>query len=146
MQHGEAVAESVDPSRPLSGRGRNELRLIAGFMRQARVKIDEVWHSEKLRARQTAELISKELALNNVLEKKWLKPDDPVKEVFKEIGKNHRTVMIVGHMPFLQKLVSSLLAVGQEKKLVKFEPGGVVFMEDGQFGWQVAWMVIPEII
>lgn len=146
LQHGEAALENVDPSRPLTLKGKNDLLKIAGFMRQAGVKIDEIWHSTKLRAKQTAEIMAKELSLNKVVEREGLKPNDPIGLVREEIEKDHRSALISSHLPFLQKLVSSLLIETEDKEMLKFTPGTVVFLERGGFGWQVVWMISPEVI
>ena len=146
MQHGEAEAEQVDPKRPLTLKGKNDLLKVAGFLRQAGVKIDEIWHSGKLRAEQTGQIIAKELSLNNVIERKGLKPNDPVDIIRADIAKDHKCVLIASHLPFLQKLVCRLLTDREDKELIKFTPGTIVFLEQGAFGWQIVWLVSPEII
>lgn len=146
MQHGEAAPESVDASRPLTLKGKNDLLKVASFMRQARVRVDEVWYSPKLRAKQTAEIVAKEINLTKLIEQNWLKPNDPIDFALTEIQKKKAAVLITGHLPFIQKLASFLLSEAQDKELIKFVPGSVMFLEGGKFSWQVAWMINPEII
>ena len=58
VQHGEAVAESVDPNRPLSGPGRVTVEQVAAWAAWQGVKVDQIRHSGKLRAEQTAAISS----------------------------------------------------------------------------------------
>lgn len=56
-QHGEAEREEVDPARPLTEKGRNDVRKVALFTAGAHVRVERIFHSGKLRARQTAEIL-----------------------------------------------------------------------------------------
>lgn len=146
MQHGEAEAEQVDPQRPLTLKGKNDLLKVAGFLRQAGSKIDEIWHSGKLRAEQTGQIIAKELSLKKVVEQEGLKPNDPVDIISSTIARDHKCVLIASHLPFLQKLACKLLTGREDKELIKFTPGTVAFFEQGSFGWQIVWLISPEVI
>jgi phosphohistidine phosphatase len=55
VHHGDAVGPDVNPMRPLSDRGRVESDMLAQKAAERGVKPDIIWHSGKLRARQTAE-------------------------------------------------------------------------------------------
>ncbi|MES9849230.1 MAG: histidine phosphatase family protein, partial [Candidatus Thiodiazotropha sp.] len=54
VQHGEACKKEVDPDRPLTDRGREDIDRLATFLKQAGIRPDRVVHSGKLRAMQTA--------------------------------------------------------------------------------------------
>ena len=56
VQHGEAVGPDLDPMRPLSERGRTQTARLAEAAVRRGVIPAVVWHSGKLRARQTAEI------------------------------------------------------------------------------------------
>jgi Histidine phosphatase superfamily (branch 1) len=58
MQHGAALAKDVDPARPLSEQGEQDVRRIAAFLARAGVGVGRIWHSGKRRAEQTAELLA----------------------------------------------------------------------------------------
>lgn len=146
IQHGEAENEQIDPKRPLTLKGKNDLLKIAGFLRQAGVKIDEIWHSGKLRAEQTGQIIAQELGLKNIQSKEGLKPNDPVDVISTMLADDRKSVMLASHLPFLQKLACRLLTGREDKELVKFTPGTIAFLEQGAFGWQIVWLVKPEII
>ncbi len=148
VQHGEAASETVDPSRPLTGKGMADVLKVAGFLK-GKINADIIWHSTKLRARETAGIFAEALLPKNGLsEKQGLAPNDPVhgiKEIIlKEMPKH---LMIVSHLPFLAKLASLLLADSENNNLVTFRQAGVVCLEQTDQGnWAVAWIVIPELI
>ena len=55
VHHGEAVGPEVDPRRPLSAAGREAVVKLAAAAAARGARPEIVWHSGKLRARQTAE-------------------------------------------------------------------------------------------
>jgi phosphohistidine phosphatase len=78
VHHADAVSPEVDPQRPLSERGRAHAERLAGEAAARGVKPAAVWHSGKLRARQTAEPFWR--ACNPLAEFaaiRGLQPDDP---------------------------------------------------------------------
>jgi phosphohistidine phosphatase len=55
--------------------------------------------------------------------------------------------MLVGHMPFMARLASVLLAGDAVTLTVSFRPGSVVCLEEGDDeAWDIAWMIRPELI
>ena len=57
VHHADAVSPDVDAQRPLSERGRMQAERLAAESARRGVKPEVVWHSGKLRARQTAEAL-----------------------------------------------------------------------------------------
>ena len=55
VHHAEAVGPEVEPQRPLSAAGRIHAEALAAAAAARGVKPEVIWHSGKLRARQTAE-------------------------------------------------------------------------------------------
>jgi phosphohistidine phosphatase len=148
IQHGEATTEEVDPSRPLTAKGRSDVEKIASFLKGARVCPTLMLHSGKTRARQTAEVIAAQLGPGcQVKEREGLAPNDSVHGLLKEISEIPNDLMIVGHLPFLGKMASSLLTASEARNLVAFRQGGVVcFQRNEDKAWQVAWMITPELL
>jgi phosphohistidine phosphatase len=148
VQHGEATTEQVDPARPLTAKGRNDVQKIASFLKGAGLGPVVISHSGKTRARQTAEIIAAQLRPSDqVTERDGLAPNDPVKSVAKEVSGVANDLMIVGHLPFLGKLAARLLAGVESKNVVAFRQGGIVCLQRNEDQtWQVAWMVIPELL
>jgi phosphohistidine phosphatase len=108
VRHGEAVPAEADPKRPLSARGRNEVEGTTRGLRDQGARVDEIWHSEKLRAKQTAKIIARTLGVKVIIEKKGLNPDDPATPIAEFLRQTDKTILIAGHLPFLPKLASLL--------------------------------------
>ena len=54
VQHGQAESKSVDPTRPLTGKGRQEVERVAKVAGQMHLQVRQIRHSGKTRADQTA--------------------------------------------------------------------------------------------
>ncbi|MFQ5936778.1 MAG: phosphohistidine phosphatase SixA [Acidiferrobacterales bacterium] len=146
VQHGDALPEDVDPERPLSDRGRIDVERAGGFLAARKTKLDRVIHSGKTRAQQTAERLANSIAPDApVTMTTGLNPLDDPKPLVQEIGAWRDDVMLVGHLPFMGKLVSWLVVGSPQGSVVTFEPGSVVCLEKGEHGWSVAWMIRPEL-
>ena len=123
VRHGDAVPEEIDPARPLTAKGQAEVEATAHELKEEGVLIDEIWHSGKLRAKQTAEIIARVLNISNVIKKNGLNPNDSVAPIAKLIRQSNKTILIAGHLPFLGELA---LLFGKTEKI---ESGGVVRVE-----------------
>ena len=148
IQHGEAASEDVNPSRPLTPKGSQEVKKIASFLTQMDLGSISIRHSGKLRARQTGEIIAASLGpVCRVQQVENLSPNDPVQNLTEEVGKMNADLMIVGHLPLLGKLASGLLTGSESKNPVAFRQGGVVCLRRNEDQtWQVTWMVTPGIL
>jgi phosphohistidine phosphatase len=130
--HADAVGPDVDPQRPLSPDGRTHAERIAQRAKECGVTPAAIWHSGKLRARQTAEAYWR--ACNPLAEFsaiRGLQPTDPPEwirdriaedSIERSLGEGARAVMLVGHMPNLPKVLR--LLTGNE--LAEFPPHGLV--------------------
>lgn len=148
VRHGEAVPPEVDPACPLSERGRTEVERLAGFMRQARIGVARVIHSGRLRARQTAEILAAQFAPDVTLETSdMLDPGAPPQRFALQVAGLDFDTLVVGHLPFMAKLVA-LLAIGREDQtIVNYPPGTVVCLEQSADGaWSIAWMMRPSLL
>ncbi len=147
VQHGEAVLETVDPERPLSQKGREDVSKVAKFLSLKNLQIDEVWHSEKLRTKETAAIFHKVLCPNaGIFQKDKMKPNDPISDIEIEIAAYDKNVMLVGHLPFMSKLCSKLIAGNEDKPVVNFQQGGVATVEKSQNFWRINWIIIPAVV
>lgn len=148
VQHAEAKREEEDPARPLSERGRAEVRRVADFLRARGLRVSRIHHSGKLRARQTAEALAEGVSsAEGVGEAAGLAPLDDVKVWAERLRGETEDLMLVGHLPHLEKLAGLLLAGDPERKVVGFRQGGVACLEwDEAGGWLAVWVLIPEIL
>lgn len=147
VQHGEALPEDVDPQRRLTEVGRDEARRLANFLAKAGVRIARIVDSGKTRARQTAEILGARIAPGVAIElEAGLNPNDPVEPVAERIQNWREDTMLVGHLPFLAKLVAVLVGGRGDARVCAFRPGSVVCLERDEAGsWSVSWMLRPEL-
>ena len=78
MQHGEALSPGEDSRRPLSARGRKETEKMASFLQSIGLELHSIWHSQKLRAVETAQILASYLDKEEVRERKDMNPLDSV--------------------------------------------------------------------
>jgi phosphohistidine phosphatase len=148
VQHGEACAKDVDPERPLTVQGRADVERMAVLMRQAGIRVERVIHSGKLRARQTAELLAKAMSPRVEAEVSGLmNPNDNPTAFDWQSESWDRDTLIVGHLPFMGRLVSHLLIEDADRALVSFQPGSMACLEHaGAERWLLNWMLRPELL
>ena len=137
VQHGISLSEEVDPEKSLSPDGEERSRKIAEFLKEKSVQVDVLWHSPKKRAVQTAHILSETVASPEIQERKDLNPMDPVGNLSKEIEPLNKNLMIVGHLPFLQKLISLLLSGKEDSQFISIKNSD---------SWKVLWAVTPELL
>ena len=146
VQHGEACAKEVDPERPLTAQGRADVERLAGFLQRAGVRVPRVIHSGKLRARQTAEGLAGAVAPGiGPEEVGFLGPNDAV--TAHDWRGEDGDLLVVGHLPYLGRLVAWLVSGETEPPLTAFRPGSIVCLETVDDGaWRIAWMLRPELL
>lgn len=148
VQHGEAESKEVNPQRPLTEQGMSDVQRIAGALKQAGVEVKRIIHSGKLRARQTAEILAIELAPELPLETSDLiNPNDNPGGFDLQNNSCNTDTMIVGHLPFMAKLVSRLVTGDDDVTPVAYQPGSVVCLElTADNNWHINWMLRPELL
>jgi phosphohistidine phosphatase len=148
VQHGEACVKDVDPKRPLTEHGKAEVERLAAFLHQAGIQVARLIHSGKLRAVQTAEILAKAIGPGVELESSGLiNPNDNPKAFDWQQGSWIKDTLIVGHLPFLAKLVSHLVIDDEDRLITAFQPGSVVCLEhQNDTLWQINWMIRPELL
>jgi len=145
IQHGIALPEEKDPEKSLSPEGKEETQRTAEFLKTKNIEVDAVWHSPKLRAIQTAQIIVNSILFSETKERDDLNPLDPVENFPEEIKSSNKNLMIVGHLPFLQKLASLLLSGSDTNQFISFKNSGVVCLEYTDT-WKIAWIVTPALL
>jgi len=148
VQHAEAKSEKEDPSRSLSEKGMNDIKKVASYVSKCNLNIHTIFHSTKLRAKQTAEVLSEHLKPSvGISEVDGLAPlDDPDiwAQRLKDIPDD---VILVGHLPHLDKLASLLLSGDKDKNVISLKMAGIVCIQrTDASSYTLQWMVIPEIV
>ncbi len=146
-QHGKAESEEEDPRRPLSAEGREETERVARAAATAGIRVDAVWHSTKLRARQTAEIFAEALKpVNGIHEQDWLGPLDDPRTAVEAARERGEAVLMVGHLPHLSRLPSLLLTGGPERRVVDVRFSGIIALAEREEGWMLSWYLRPELL
>ena len=147
VQHGKSLPKEQDPDRGLSREGIHDVERIAEVAKGYGVHLASISHSGKKRAQQTAEIFASALRPEGgVHEKSGLKPLDDVK-AFAGGLTNQENLMIVGHLPFMEKLTSFLITGDVERPVFRFQNGGIVCLDEDPEakGWVIKWTLMPEI-
>src|SRR5215475_3576573 len=140
VHHGEAVGPDVDPRRPLSPSGREVVERLAHFAATRGVKPAAVWHSGKLRAKETAEAFWR--ACNPFAEfsaTKDLQPDDPPEWIRDRLRGESRDILLAGHYPHLPRLLTLLTGPSN----ASFPLHGIVALTSDDDGgtWREEWRI-----
>jgi phosphohistidine phosphatase len=146
VRHGEAVTDLEDPRRPLSPEGRRQVERVAERARQAGADPRHIFHSGKLRARETAAILARTLFPDDdsidLRAISGLSPDDDPASAAELVSVMEEDVMLVGHLPHLPRLVGRL--TGQA---VSFSTATMVCLERlgpaARPGWFVKWIATP---
>ena len=148
VQHGEALPRELDSERPLSDQGRQDAERLARFLAGRGVHVSRVWHSGKTRARQTAELLAATVAPGVKAEARaGLAPNDPTEAFAETLASWREDAMVVGHLPFMARLVTHLVTKSDDGRIVAYLPGSLVCLERDEDGaWAIAWMLRPELM
>jgi phosphohistidine phosphatase len=150
VQHAQAKSKEMDPERPLTEKGMQDIRRVAGFLEMSSdLNIANIFHSGKTRARQTAEALGD-----------FLKPQEGIHEVeglnpladpaiwAQRLAAEAADLALVGHLPHMSRTASLLLAGDPQKEIIAFQQGGVVCLTRTSEGtaWSLGWMVTPGIL
>lgn len=147
VQHGEAASKDVNPDRPLTEKGKADSQKTASFLKKAGILVNNIWHSTKTRAIETASIFAKDLAAERVEQKDGLAPNDPVDNIFSSIARREEDIMIVGHLPFLQKLASLSLTGFEANGIVQLSMAGCVCLKrDENSKWVLVFAIIPDLL
>lgn len=146
VQHGKARLKAENPDRPLTDEGRRDIdAVILLMMRFGAITATRVFHSGKLRAAQTAQRIAARLDVP-IEETDGLAPmDDPAIWQLRLDGPKE-DIMLVGHLPHLERLTSLLLCGDPEADTVRFFNGGVVCLDGGEGSWTLHWSITPSLV
>ncbi len=147
VQHGKAQPKEIDPEQGLSEEGIAEVKRIAQAAKGYHIHVRQIWHSTKVRARQTASLFQEALTPEEPMQvMEGLAPLDDVKAVANRVA-DEPNLMLVGHLPFMERLISYLITGSVEKRVFKFQNGGIVCLdrEAGSKDWFIKWALMPTI-
>ena len=146
VQHGEAKSKTEDSGKSLTEQGEQDVRKVATWAAKNGLLVNQIRHSGKLRAEQTAKILRDHLTPpEGVIAVSGMSPSDDVRPMSEVLQNESRPVMVVGHLPFLSRLASYLLINDPEQTIIKFRMGGIVSLTSEEDQWTVAWIVTPAL-
>jgi len=152
IRHAHAVAADEDAERPLSKKGREQVKRLAKFLEDSKAfQPEEIWHSPLLRSRQTAKLLAKKLEFSApLIEVEGLEPEDDARATAVRLKNLRRDIAIVGHEPHLSALAAELFAKKAATSAFVLRKSSVLALERDRGGrgarWLVRWQVSPELL
>ena len=146
VRHGQARTQGDDADRTLTDQGQDEIEMIARWAAGSGVEPAQIRHSGKRRAEQTATILQDRLSADEgVVVGVGLSPNDDVRLVAETLESEQRTLMLVGHLPFLSRLISLLLLNDADRELIDFPTGAMACLLRKDENWRLAWLVTPEL-
>jgi len=144
VRHGEAKRAVEDPERGLTDLGLRQAEATAGWTAAAGGAPHQIWHSGKKRAEETAGIFARNLRpAAGVVPIRGLAPNDDVIPVSELIEAESKPVMLVGHMPFMSRLASLLVAGDPERVGFGMAEAAVAWLTRRQGRWFVRALVTP---
>jgi len=147
IQHGKSLSKDEDPDQGLSAEGIAETERIANQAKDDGVTVSQIRHSVKTRARQTAEIFAG--ALNpkqGIREVSGIKPLDDVAAYAANIDPAE-DIMLVGHLPFMERMTAFLITGSIDKPVFKFQNSGIVCLDKDPEAqtWVIRWALMPKV-
>jgi phosphohistidine phosphatase len=138
LRHGKAEAGGLgfdDAERKLTGKGKEEIALIAQWMASRGIKFDLIATSPLKRARETAGIIAASRGLKNRITV-WesLAPGGNFEDFWRDIGAcdENATVLIIGHEPTCSMIISRII-FGHESAAIVMTKGGLAKIRNHSF-------------
>ena len=147
VQHGLSLPKDQDPEKGLAPKGMEDVKRIAEVAQNYGVVVECIVHSGKKRALQTAGILAGILKpAQGIREISGIKPLDDVAEVAPRVDFQANT-MVVGHLPFLERLTSFLITGQKEPVVFKLQNGGILCLD--RIGNQdtpvIKWALMPSV-
>ena len=147
VRHGEATSKEQNPARPLTESGAKDVEQIAAWLTSTKLSVDEIRHSGMLRAQQTAEIFAQHLGLLELpAETPGLSPNDDVQPVADALKRETKSLMLVGHLPFMGRLVGCLVVGDPRQTAARFDAAGVVVLQRDDDRWSIVCAISPQLL
>jgi len=148
MRHGTAAGPDIDPEQGLSALGRDEISRLAERLASRGIQFSRIFHSNKTRAKQTAELMMRGVSPNaDVSLRAGLSPNDDPQIVMDEMASWSSDTLAVSHLPLVPGLLAIIPGVGSASMRINFVPGTIVCIEKAgdkqERDWKLSWSESP---
>jgi phosphohistidine phosphatase len=150
MRHGIAAPKDVDPNQGLTAEGRQAIEQLAKRLlaeqtqlpTRQKINIAQIFHSDKTRAQQTAEIMAGIIApAVTPVCREGLKPNDNPQNLLADIETWDRDTLITSHLPFIPGLLNLLT---QSQHSIAFDPATIACLSKTDDSWQLDWIARAE--
>lgn len=147
VQHGKSRPKAEDPQQELSEAGATDVQRIAQVAANYGVRVSAIVHSGKPRAAQTAEILAEALAPpNGVRRAEGIGPLDDVAAFARDLRMD-KDEMIVGHLPFLERLLAHLVVGSGAHPIFRMQNGGIICLDHYPETSRpvIHWALMPKV-
>jgi len=108
-----------DYDRPLSKKGKLDIKIISEFLKGKKTKFDLAYVSKSKRTQQTYKSLEKKIKINKVIfsKKLYLCDSDTILKFIKRTKSKYKNLLLINHEPLCKKLILKLI----KKKYIKFK-------------------------
>ena len=152
LRHGEAGRRSPSPGdskRSLTAEGKQEIVDLSNGLKSLEIKLNCIFTSPLLRAKQTAEIVAKSLKYKGKIEEIGaLKPEGSRLEFYSALSKlkQDSVVLVVGHEPYLSEMISE--AISQSGCRINLKKAGLARMRIlstlPKIRGELRWLLTPK--
>ena len=147
-RHGKAKPVEEDRNCSLTDKGHDEVARVAEFLAEQRITLSLIQHSGKKRAEESAHIFASYMRCTaGPHHTSGLDPEDDPAATANFLKVYTDDVLIVGHLPHLERLTSLLLTGNLDRRPIRFANGAVVCLEKEDEGrWSLVWAIVPELL
>ena len=100
-----------DFQRPLSPKGRKDIKFIIKFLKRKKIKFDLAYVSSSKRTKQTFKLLKKKIKIKKELisKKLYLSDENKIFNIIQKTKKNYKNILLINHEPACKNLVNKLI-------------------------------------
>lgn len=144
IRHGVAESSVLDNKRHLTGIGRDNIHLMGKFLAAQKISIDQLLHSPKLRAQETAEILMPYVRPHTMHATAALNHEACVNTLADYVNQWKKPTLLVTHMPLIASLINLLLFKDRLWPCIEFHPGTMACLHRQRNEWSIDWVISPD--
>jgi phosphohistidine phosphatase len=118
---------------------------MAAWAAAADIRFDEIRHSGKLRAQQTAEILVEHLGTKSEAIPGLAPNDDPA-DIAMAVNSEASNIMFVGHLPFLDRLAALLMVGSTASSVVILDAAALLELTRTDEGCKATCLMPPRLM
>ena len=127
VRHGQYV--DTIPGGELTSLGIRDVERMAEFISSIGFHPNHIWQSGKKRAEQTAMILSSQFDNMKVEVRDDIAPGSDYYQLANELRSLTGQIMVVSHLPFLERLTGEILFKIPEQEIIQFYPGSMLCLQ-----------------